>query len=210
MTLELVFPADGSVLPTDHSYPLYAALSALVPAFHADDSPLRFAPITGIGQPDGTLQLGPHSCLRVRLPDDSVRLVLPLAGKKLTVGDSFIRLGVPAVRTLVAAPAVVARMVTFKMTNGDTPAHFLTTARAKLAELGVKGEPSLPIHLDGERAGEPKRRVVRIKGAMIVGYSLLVSELSAADSLTQQERGHGGRTHQGCGFFTPAKPEGQS
>lgn len=203
MTLELVFPAAGSVLPTDHSYPLYAALSAIVPAFHADGSPLRFAPISGVGQPDGTIQLGPHSSLRVRLPNDSVRLALPLAGKKLEVAGAGVRLGVPALRTLVAAPAVVARIVTFK--NADAPQQFLATARAKLAELGVTGEPELPIHLDGERAGEPKRRVVRIKGAAIVGYSLLVSELTAADSLVLQERGLGGRMHLGCGFFCPAK-----
>jgi CRISPR-associated protein Cas6 len=209
VTLELVFPAAGSVLSTDHAYPLYAALSSLVTAFHAEDSPLRFAPLTGIAQPDGTLQLGPHSCLRVRLPDDQVRLALPLAGKRLDVAGAGVRLGVPAVRTLVSAPAVVSRIVTFKMTNGDTPTHFLSTARAKLAELGVTAEPSLPIHLDGERAGEPKRRVIRVKGVAIVGYSLLVSELSAADSLTLQERGLGGRTHLGCGFFVPAKTEGK-
>jgi CRISPR-associated protein Cas6 len=205
VTLELVFPAIGTILPTDHSYPLYAALSAIVQAFHADDAQLRFAPISGVGQPDGTLRLGPHSCLRVRLPADSIRFALPLAGKQLDIAGSRVRLGVPSVRTLVAAPAVVARLVTFK--NADTPEQFLTTARAKLMELGITGEPSLPIHLNGDRAGEPKRRVARIKGAAIVGYSLLVSELSAADALTLQERGLGGRTHLGCGFFVPAKWE---
>jgi CRISPR-associated protein Cas6 len=205
VTLELVFPAVGTTLPTDHAYPLYAALSVIVPAFHADDAQLRFAPISGVGQPDGTLRVGPHSCLRVRLPDDSIRFALPLAGKQLDIAGSRVRLGVPSVRTLAAAPAVVARLVTFK--NADTPEQFLTTARAKLTELGITGEPSLPIHLDGDRAGEPKRRVTRIKGAAIVGYSLLVGELTAADSLTLQERGLGGRTRLGCGFFVPAKGE---
>jgi len=138
----------------------------------------------------------------VRLPANQVQLALPLAGKRLDIAGSRVLLGVPAIRTLVAAPVLVARMVTFK--NADTPEQFLTTARAKLKELGVTSEPSLPIHLDGERAGEAKRRVVRVKGAVIVGYSLLVSELSAADSLVLQERGLGGRTHLGCGFFSPA------
>lgn len=95
--------------------------------------------------------------------------------------------------------------MTFK--NAVTPEQFLMTARVKLAELGISGEPSLPIHLEGDRAGEPKRRVARIKGAAIVGYSLLVSELNAADSLTLQERGLGGRTHLGCGFFSPLRAE---
>lgn len=205
MKVDVVFPAMGENLATDHSYPLYAALSAIVPAFHADDTQLRFAPISGVGQPDGTLRFGPHSCLTVRLPDDCIRFVLPLAGKQLDIVGARVRLGVPSVRTLVAAPAVVARLVTFK--NADTPEQFLTTARAKLMEFGISGEPSLPIHLEGDRAGETKRRVVRIKGAVIVGYSLLVSELTAADSLALQERGLGGRTRLGCGFFVPAKGE---
>ena len=201
--VELVFAVKGTSIPTDHAYQLYAALSSLVPTFHGADSPLRFSPISGIGQPDGMLHFGPHSCLRVRVPAEQVRVALPLAGKRFELAGSWVRLGVPAIRTLVAAPAVVARIVTFK--NAATPEQFLTTARTKLAELGVAGEPNLPIHLEGDRAGEAKRRVVRVKGAVIVGYSLLVSELSAADSLTLQERGLGGRSHLGCGFFDPAK-----
>ena len=56
-----------------------------------------------------------------------------------------------------------------------------------------------------DRAGEPKRRVVRVKGVAIVGYALIVAELSAADSLKLQESGLGGRTHLGCGYFSPTK-----
>jgi len=97
--------------------------------------------------------------------------------------------------------------VTFK--NADSPDRFLITARSKLAEIGVTGEPQLPIHMTGDRAGEPKRRVIHLKVVAIVGYALLVTELSAANSLTLQERGLGGRTHLGCGFFTPAKTEGK-
>ena len=201
MTLELVFPAFGTALPTDHAYVLYAALSTLVPRFHDIDSPLRFAPVTGHATPDGLLHLTQHSSLRVRLPDDAVRLALPLAGKRLTVGDSTVRLGVPSVRALIAAPSLIARLVTFK--NADTTEQFLTTARAKLVELGVVGEPQLPIHLDGNRVGEPKRRVVRVKGVTIPGYSLVVAALSNQGSLVLQQSGLGGRTRLGCGFFVP-------
>ena len=63
----------------------------------------------------------------------------------------------------------------------------------------------MPVHLDGERAGEAKRRVVRVKGVAIVGYALIVAGLSAADSVTLQESGLGGRTRFGCGFFVALK-----
>ena len=204
MFLELVFPALGKALPTDHAYALYATLSGVVPTFHDKDSPLRFAPITGRATPDGLLHLTERSCLRVRLPDDLVHMALPLAGRRLRFGDAFIRLAVPSVRMLVAAPSLIARLVVFK--NADTPKQFLRTARVKLAELGVTGEPQLPLHVvDRARVGTPQRRVVRVKGVIIPGYSLIVAELSATDSLILQESSLGGRTRLGCGFFTPIK-----
>ncbi|OWK34210.1 type I-MYXAN CRISPR-associated protein Cas6/Cmx6 [Fimbriiglobus ruber] len=204
MHLELVFRAFGPTdIPTDHAYPLYAALSGVVPQFHDAAAGLRFAPLTGAADAAGRLRLTDWSCLRVRLPDDAIRLALPLAGRQLDLVGSPIRLGVPTVRTLAPAPALMSRITTFK--NAETPEEFLATARAKLSELEVAGDPQLPIHLTGDRAGEPKRRVVRIKGTAIVGYALVVAELSAADSIRLQERGLGGRTQMGCGFFVPAK-----
>ncbi len=203
MTVDLVFPVTGTSLATDHAYHLYSALAGLVPNFHEAEGSLRFASITGTAVSGGRLELGPHSQLTVRLPQDKIRTALPLAGRRLSIGDALVRLGVPGVRTLVPAPTLVARIVTFK--NAEDPDAFLTTARAKLAELGVSGEPQLPIHIEGPRAGEPKRRVVRIKDVTITGYALLVSELSSTDSVRLQECGLGGRTRIGCGFFTPAK-----
>ena len=203
MTLELVFSIYGQSLPVDHSYPLYGALSGIAPAFHDAEAKLRFAPITGAADQQGRLGLNDRSQLRVRLPDASIKLALPLAGKRLIIGDASVRVGIPAVRTLISASNLIARLVTFK--HAVTPEQFLDTARSKLKELQVEGEPQLPIHLDGERAGEPKRRVIRIQDKTIVGYSLIVSELSAEYSLRLQEDGLGGRTQMGCGFFTPMR-----
>lgn len=206
MTVDLLFPALGSSLPVDHSYPLYAALSAAVPGFHADAGPLRFAPVTGMAVPGGRLELGDRSVLRVRLPVDGIPRALPLAGRSLDVAGSAVRLGVPAVVPLTPAAAVVARLVTFK--HGDAPDPFLATARAKLADLGVSGEPSLPLVPSGRWAGQPRRRVVRVKGKTVFGYAVLVTGLSAEHSLRLQERGLGGRTRIGCGFFLPARGDG--
>lgn len=203
MILELVFPATGTLLPTDHAYPLYAALTGAVPAFHDPAGRVRFAPVTGDPAAAGTLRLTGRSVLRVRLPDDAIRVVLPLAGRRLDIAGHPVRLGVPAVRTLLPAPAVAARLVTFK--NADDPAEFRATAVAKLAALGVTGEPHLPAHAAGPRAGKPRRRVVRIKGKAITGYALLIAGLTAADSVVLQESGLGGRTRIGCGFFMPVR-----
>ena len=97
MTLDLVFPVLGTSVATDHAYELYGALSRVVAGFHAEESPLRFAPITGQAVPGGQLRIAEYSVLRVRLADLDVALALPLAGKKLMVGESNVRLGVPSV-----------------------------------------------------------------------------------------------------------------
>jgi CRISPR-associated protein Cas6 len=210
VALDLLFPVTGGPVPTDHLYPLYAALARLAPALHDPAAGVRFAPLTGAPAGCGQLALAAYSRLRVRVPDDAVRLALPLAGARLDVGGAAVRVGVPAVAAVVPAPTVAARVVTFKTVAREKidAARFLEAARAKLAALGVEGEAAIPLIVDGPRAGEPRRRVVRVKGRAVVGYALVVSGLSAAHSLTLQAVGLGGRTRIGCGFFLPVRPEG--
>lgn len=203
MLLDLLFPVRGETVPTDHAYSLYAALAGIVSAFHEPDAGLRFLPIGGVSDPPGRLRLTDRSRLRVRLSEDRIRLALPLAGKRLGIAGEQVRVGVPSVTTLVPAPTLIARIVTFK--HGDSPERFLAVARVKLSEMGVEGKPSTPLIVNGPRAGEPRRRVVRVKGKAIVGYALVVSGLSAEHSIHLQELGLGGRTRIGCGFFLPAR-----
>ena len=204
MFVDLLFPARGDSICVDHSYPLYAALSRVIPEFHnASTSSMRFAPISGEPGEPGRLQITDRSHLRVRLPADAIKGALPLAGKSLDVAGSAVRLGPPSVVPLCPASALVARIVTFK--HGEEPEAFLKTAKAKLSELGITAEPSIPLIESGPRAGEARRRVVRLKGQAIVGYALLVTELTADDSVRLQEQGLGGRTRMGCGFFLPAR-----
>lgn len=201
--IDLVFPVRGGSVPADHAYPLYAALAGVVPAFHDPAHPLRFAPLTGGGGEAGRLRLTEWSCLRVRLPADAIPTALPLAGKALDVAGAVVRLGAPTVQALVPAAAVESWLVTFK--HGEEVAAFLATAREKLAGIGVAGEPAVRAFGAGPRAGEVRRRVIRVKGTAIVGYALVVSGLTADESIRLQERGLGGRTKIGCGFFLPAK-----
>lgn len=208
MFVDLLFPVRGNSIPTDHSYQLYAALSRLVPTFHDQNTEVRFAPLNGSAGEPGRLRLNEWSHLRVRLPDDAIPTALPLAGKKLAVAGAVVRLGPPTVRPLVPSTTVESWLVTFKPAkepkHGEELDAFLKTARAKLTEIEVAGEPAVRAFESGPRAGEPRRRVIRVKGQAIVGYAL-VSGLNADESLRLQERGLGGRTKMGCGFFLPSK-----
>jgi CRISPR-associated protein Cas6 len=203
--IDVYFPVRGSSLPTDHAYALYSAITQAAPALHATRTPWRVAGIPGNFAGDGLLRIeAPRARLRFRLPADQIALLLPLAGQTLTVAGHAIRLGVPQVRPLVPAAALVARVVVIK--GFLEPGPFLAAARRQLDALGVHGEVALPLTLNGSRKGQPHRHVVRIKDKQVVGYAVQVEGLTAEESMTLQEHGIGGRGHLTCGFFLPLKP----
>ncbi len=77
MMLELVFPAFGQTIPTDHAYHLYAALAGVIPVFHDSATALRFAPLTG--DPGGRQVAPPErAVVRVRL-----RVAADVAGHRV-------------------------------------------------------------------------------------------------------------------------------
>ena len=91
MIVDVLFPSLGDVIPIDHAYLLYGALTQAAPAFHEPAGGLRFAPITGESIGAGHLRLTERSRLRVRLQADAIRTVLPLAGKRLAVASDVRR-----------------------------------------------------------------------------------------------------------------------
>lgn len=199
--IDLLFPVQGERIATDHAYPLYASLSRRVRAFHDADARVRFAPITGQSGTPGCLSLTPHSRLRIRLPEDRIREVLPLAGQRLEAGEHAVRLGVPSVSALIPAPTLFARIVT--MRHHTTPETFLPRIVQELLKNYIQAEATIPQVATGRFAGQPRRRILRIKTRRIIGFALLVSGLTSEESIRLQENGLGGRTRMGCGFFLP-------
>ena len=205
MIFDVLFPVLGESLPADHSYHLYSALAAHLPEIHSSDSITRFAPICGISREKGLITIEKESLLRVRTEETRVKEVVRLAGKALVIHQHKVLLGVPSLGIIKPCQTLGSNIVTFK--NALTPSGFLKTAHEKLSLLGVKGQPTIPVEIAGAHAGEPKRKVIRIKGLSIIGYSLLISGLSENDSMILQEKGLGGKTRIGCGFFFPKEME---
>ncbi len=187
--VELKFPVTGKTVPTDHGYALYGALSRLVPEIHEADW-LAVETLPGTARGDGVTQLDPHAALRIRLPQDHVAQLLPLAGKPLELDGHRLRLGAPQIYLLRPAPQLYARLVTIKgFTEPDT---FLSAVCRKLDELGMRGETTVG-----------PRRVLRVGPHTVVGFALSIHDLSDEASLLLQERGLGGRRKMGGGFFHP-------
>ena len=197
----------GGSLPVDHGYTLYGALSRIVPALHIDDSPVSIGPIRGDYAGNGTLHLGPHSVLRLRLPTGLVPQLLPLAGKPLELDGHRLRLGVPQIHALLPAPNLFARIVTIKVSGIANPSaeQFLDAVRRRLEESEIHGEPHLPVVASGPHAGQPRRRVLSLKNRHLVGFAVILAGLSPEASLGLQSDSPFSRRRMGCGFFVPVE-----
>ena len=168
------FALSGKLLPADHGYLLYSAISKASAALHGIDW-LAIELISGFPAGPGLITLHSptnsklgtrNSELRLRIPADHYRDVLPLAGKRLDIGGHQIRLGLPVARPLEPAPSLYARVVTIKKFTEPEP--FLEAVSRQLGSLNVTGQAELP----HDEQGRYRRRIVTIHGKSVVGFSI--------------------------------------
>ena len=191
--VDLFFHVQGREVPVDHGYALYSAISRILESgeenkwLHNADN-VGLLPIRGHYAGQGKLVLDQHAWFGLRLPVNLIPKVLRLAGKRLDVDGEALRVGVSTTSALIPAPVMYAHIVTTK--NGEDENRFDAEIQRQLDALGIKGKPA-----------RGPRRIVTIKDKKVVGYSLLVSELTAEESIRLQENGLGGRRKMGCGVF---------
>ncbi len=191
------FPAQGGQLPADHGYALYSAVTRQLPALHGA-AWLGLELLNGVPWREGVIVLPTRGAqLRLRVPADRYAAVLPLAGKRLDIAGHPLRLGIPTARPLQPAPSLYARVVTIKKFTEPEP--LLDAARRQLDALGVSATLDLPL----DDQGRFRRRVIRIHGRTVVGFSLAAHSLTDEDSIHLQTHGLGGRRSMGCGIFNP-------
>jgi CRISPR-associated protein Cas6 len=199
--VDLHFRVQGGRIDVDHGYALYGAVSRVLesaddPWLHAaDDVGLLLVRGRYIGE--GKLALGRSARFGLRLPAEKITRALALAGKRLEInGDRFL-VGTSATSALKPAAALYAHVVTTK--NGEDEGRFDAEIKRQLESLAIRG-----------KATRGPRRIVSVKDKKVVGYSLLVGELTAEESIRLQERGLGGRRKMGCGVFLPRRDEERS
>ncbi|MBD3885841.1 type I-MYXAN CRISPR-associated protein Cas6/Cmx6 [Leptolyngbya sp. PL-A3] len=192
--VDLNFRVQGKVLPSDHSYALYAALSHFQDRIHSLED-IGIQPITGIQTKEGVLTLNDTSCLRIRVPAELVPLLYPLAGKQLTIGKHEIWLGIPEIHLLKPATKLYSRIVTIR--GFQEPEPFLEAVERQLQQRGIRGRVSLFTNTEGI----PRRRTLQVKKYTIVGFGVEIEDLCEEDSLLLQTYGIGGKRKMGCGIF---------
>lgn len=158
------------------------------------------------------LAINSGSKLILRIAADRVADYLELCGKRLNIGNHSISVGIPSSRKLIPAVALWSRLVTIK--GFTTPTEFLDAAHRQLHELKIGGRAHLvtrrsPVSTEGRTDNLARspfiKRTLDIKGRNVVGFSLVVTELTAEESLRLQTQGIGGRRSMGCGIFVPLR-----
>lgn len=195
--VELSFGVIGKTLPADHGYGLYSAIAHLCPELH-EQTGVSIQTIAGEPDGEGKIYLSSRSCLRIRLPYEPglMSLVLPLAGQTLTIGNHPVQLNIPQIQPLKPADKLRSRIVTIKKFQEPDP--FKEAAQRQLNALGIQGNLFIPLN----EQGEPSRKAIKIKSYSVVGFSVVVTDLSDEDSLKLQMFGLGGKHRMGCGIFT--------
>lgn len=198
--INLSFLVKGTELWADHNYRLYAAISKQFPQLHKLNG-LAINTIAGIPNKQGKIRLTPSSRLILRLPVEAIAQVYPLAGQTLDIGGYSIQLGNPELQILKPVDSLSARLVTIK--GYTEPASFLEAANRQLQALDINANIGIPAN----EKGEPKRLTLKItkpkRSYTIIGFSVVVSDLTRDDSIKLQIHGLGGKRHIGCGVFCP-------
>ena len=136
------------------------------------------------------MSLGERARLMLRLPRERVQQSFALSGAHLDLGDS-VEVGSARLRPLFAHGTLYSQ---FAVTGTPDEAGFQRDVSAELERAGI-----------GCKVICGRMRRAQTQGAEIVGFSLMLHELSPEHSLMLQAAGVGAGRKLGCGIFVPHK-----
>ena len=194
---ELRYPLIGKLLPADHGYRLYSAMSRIVPMIHEQNG-WRMATISGTPNGQREIILTTYSRLRIRAAWEQIPLFLQLVQKLLKVEKHSLVLEPPEIHPICPSRTLKARLVVIK--GFQKPESFIGAVKYHLQKLGINDSKA---YIPTNTLGEPARKAIKVHQHKIVGFSVVVPELNAIESIALQIHGCGGKPKMGCGFFSP-------
>jgi len=201
--VDVWFRVEGRKLPVDHIFELRGEVGLHLPWLlenvGAGLQPVSVAPAAnGWMRPDPTrgetLQLSRRTRLMMRVPAERASDCKALEGKVLHIRDCALRIGGSSVRPLLPSPAVFARQVVIPTGKHDEQ-DFLSWFSYQLSVLGIRALKLLP----------GMRSELRTSAETLHASSMLVAELTPAQSMRLQCAGVGAHRSLGCGLFIPHK-----
>lgn len=194
---ELRYSLIGTLLPTDHGYRLYSAISDRISEVHKPTTNWSMATIGG--QPNGNREiiLTENSRLRIRTSQEQLPLFLQLVHKRLKIDRYSLVLQPPDIHPISPAPTLKARLVVIK--GFQEPEPFIRAVKYQLQKLEIDDSN---VYIPNNKLSLPDRKAIKVHEDKVVGFSVVVDKLDALDSIALQIAGCGGKQKMGCGFFT--------
>jgi CRISPR-associated protein Cas6 len=190
--VDVAFSLRGGAVPTDHGWLLFQLLAERL-AWLAVEANAGVHPIRGSRAVAGEIHLGARARLMLRLPRERVEQSFALTGARLALGDG-VEVGSARLRPLFAHGTLYSQFVA---TGTSDEACFQRDVSAELQRAGIACKVI---------CGRMRR--AQTQDAEIVGFSLMLHELSPEDSLRMQAAGVGTQRKLGCGIFIPHKSAG--
>jgi CRISPR-associated protein Cas6 len=187
--VDVAFELRGGTVPADHGWDLYRLLAERLD-WLADEPNAGVHPIRGAGAVMDQIYLGPRARLMLRLPQARVEQSFALSGALLDLG-SRVEVGSAHLRSLFAHGTLYSQFVN---TGTSDEGRFQRDISAELHDIGV-----------GCKLIVGRMRRTQVQGVENAGFSLMLHELSAEDSLRMQALGLGTGRKFGCGIFVPHK-----
>lgn len=186
--IDIAFALEGRAVPQEHRYALAEALQGALP-WLADEPGAGVHQLKMVPGGGGEALLSLRTRLTLRVPRARGDAACALAGTELRLGPHRLRAGWPHRRELLPHGTLYAHLVAAPDTD---EAAFIERMRAELAALGVSAQPVCG-------------RWQSTEAGRLVGCSLMLSGLDAAQSLRVLQQGLGGHRRLGCGLFVPHK-----
>jgi CRISPR-associated protein Cas6 len=190
--VDVAFSLRGGSIPADHGWHLFRLLAERLD-WLADEADAGVHPIRGSRAVAGEIHLGARARLMLRLPRERVGQSFALSGARLDLGHS-VEVGSARLRPLFAHGTLYSQFVT---TGTSDEAGFQRDVSAELERARIECKVICG-----------STRTAQTQGAQIVGFSLMLHELSPEHSLRMQAAGLGEGRKFGCGIFVPHKSAG--
>ncbi len=202
--VDLAFSMQCRQLPVDHLHALSRALEQVLPEMREKGIAVHEIHIAGSQngweRPDPALgqYLMPSRRTRMslRVPADQAEEVARrLEGVTLDIDGCELTLGKPRIRPLTSHDTLYARHVLMRDDEWEDENLFLQRMADELAAQGIRVRKAL--------CGKGSH-IATPEGPMHT-RSLMIADLSPAESLKLQQEGLGKHQHLGCGIFLPMK-----
>ena len=190
--VDVAFALRGGSIPADHGWPLFRLLAERLD-WLSDEADAGVHPIRGARALAGEIHLGARARLMLRLPRARVEQSFALSGACLDLGNR-VEVGSARLRPLFAHGTLYSQFVA---TGTPDEAGFHRDVGAELERAGIRCKVI---------CGRMRR--AQTQDAEIVGFSLMLHELSPEHSLIMQAAGLGTQRKLGCGIFIPHKSAG--